>query len=96
MGTQMRAALGIVVVLLLFTICKSWIFDSDAWLKKVAAHSSRYQVFDFDPRVPSMSSFCQRHHEHRSTFSFFSHRLILEIRNRLSRMKISVAFPTAM
>ena len=31
----MKAALGIVVVLLLFTICKSWIFDSDAWLKQV-------------------------------------------------------------
>ena len=35
MGTQMKAALGIVTVLLLFTICKSWIFDSDALLKKV-------------------------------------------------------------
>ena len=35
MGTQMKAALGIVTVLLLFTICKSWIFDSDAaWLKE--------------------------------------------------------------
>jgi len=31
----MKAALGIVTVLLLFTICKSWIFDSDALLKKV-------------------------------------------------------------
>ena len=48
MGTQMKAALGIVTVLLLFTICKSWIFDSDVLLKKV-----------FDPlNVIAYSHYC--------------------------------------
>jgi len=46
----MRAALGIVVVLLLFTICKSWIFDSDAWLKKVHFGNSESSEPDEDFR----------------------------------------------
>lgn len=92
MGTQMKAALGIVTVLLLFTICKSWIFDSDALLKKVSDTLNFIHYFHSD----SINDFVIIDLDLSIFFPFLRTRWTSEIRNRQSRLRISVVFPTGM
>ena len=93
MGTQMKAALGIVTVLLLFTICKSWIFDSDsALLKKVSDTLNLMHYFLYDP----INDFVIIDLDLSIFLPFLRTRWTSVFRNRQSRKRTFVAFPTGM